>query len=122
MGMAVTRDSNQVTAFGEVSGIIGVNYYPLQPSDLPDFTFGIGNGTFAIPGTYMLYQREVTSTTCITIVTGDNFTHSSHEYTFSLGWSQLGMLVLDYENYQAGFMNKSSPLPIFDIPSLEVTL
>ncbi|EEA23690.1 podosporapepsin precursor, putative [Talaromyces marneffei ATCC 18224] len=95
--------------------------YPCNVT-LPDFTFGLGNGTFTIPGSYMLYQRDVTSTTCITIVTGDNSTDSSHEYSFGLGWSQLGVLVLDYENYQVGFMNKSSSLPIFDIPSLEVSL
>jgi hypothetical protein len=78
--------------------------YPCNAT-LPDFTFGLGNGTFTIPGTYMPYQRDVTSTTCITIVTGDNSTDSSHEYTFGLGWSQLGVLALDYENYRVGFMN-----------------
>jgi hypothetical protein len=77
---------------------------------------------FIILGSYMLYQRDVTSTICIMIVIGANSTDSSHEYLFGLGWSQLGVLVLDYENYQVGFMNKSSSLPIFDIPSLEVSL
>jgi hypothetical protein len=95
--------------------------YPCNAT-LPDFTFGFGNGTFTIPGTYMPYQRDDTSTTCITIVTADNSTDSSHEYTFGTGWLQLGVLVLDYENSQVGFMNKSSPLPIFDVSSLETSL
>jgi hypothetical protein len=95
--------------------------YPCNAT-LPDFTFGLGNGTFTIPGTYMPYQRDITGTTCITIVTGDNSTDPSHEYTFGSWWSQLGLLILDYENSLVGFMNKSSPLPIFDLSSLEVSL
>lgn len=91
-------------------------------ANLPDFTFSIGNGTFIIPGTYMPYQRDQAGTTCISIITGDNSTDSNHEYTFGTWWSQLGVLILDYGNSQVGFMNKSSPLPIFDLPSLEVSL
>jgi hypothetical protein len=95
--------------------------YPCNAT-LPDFTFGLGSGTFTIPGTYMPYQRDSTSTTCITILTGDNSTGSGHESTFGSWWAQLGVLILDYENSRVGFMNKSSPLPIFDLSSLEVSL
>lgn len=95
--------------------------YPCNAT-LPDFTFGIGNGTFTIPGTYMPYQRDQAGTTCISIITGDNSTDSNHVYTFGTWWSQLGVLILDYGNSQVGFMNKSSHLPIFDLPSLEVSL
>jgi hypothetical protein len=84
--------------------------YPCNAT-LPDFTFGIGNGTFTIPGTYMPYQRDPTSTTCISIITGDSSTEPSLEYTFGSWWAQLGVLILDYEHSQVGFMNKSTPLP-----------
>jgi Eukaryotic aspartyl protease len=93
--------------------------YPCNAS-LPDFTFVIGNGTFTIPGTYMPYQRDLTSTTCISIITGDNSTDSSHEYTFGSWWVQLGVLILDYEHSQVGFMNKSTPLPKFTTAALDI--
>ncbi|KAE8553632.1 hypothetical protein EYB25_005014 [Talaromyces marneffei] len=93
--------------------------YPCNTS-LPDFTFGMGNGTFTIPGTYMPYQRDPTSTTCISIITGDNSTDPSHEYTFGSWWAQLGVLILDYEHSQVGFMNKSTPLPEFTTAALDI--
>ncbi|KAF3404142.1 hypothetical protein DPV78_003412 [Talaromyces pinophilus] len=93
--------------------------YPCNAS-LPDFTFGIGNGTFTIPGAYMPYQRNPTSTTCISIITGDNSTDSSHEYTFGSWWAQLGVIILDYEHGQVGFMNKSTPLPKFTTAALDI--
>ncbi|KUL81409.1 hypothetical protein ZTR_10081 [Talaromyces verruculosus] len=93
--------------------------YPCNAT-LPDFTFGIGNGTFTIPGTYMPYQRDPTSTTCISIITGNNSTEPSHEYTFGSWWAQLGVLILDYEHSQVGFMNKSTPLPKFTTAALDV--
>jgi hypothetical protein len=93
--------------------------YPCNAT-LPDFTFGFGKGTFTIPGTYMPYQRDNTSTTCITIVTGDNSTDSSHEYTFGSWWAQLGVLILDYEHNQVGFMNKSTSLPKFTTAALDI--
>ncbi|EED20960.1 penicillopepsin, putative [Talaromyces stipitatus ATCC 10500] len=93
--------------------------YPCNAS-LPDFIFSIGNGTFTIPGTYMPYQRDPTSTTCISIITGDNSTDSSHEYTFGSWWAQLGVLILDYEHSQVGFMNKSTPLPKFTTAALDI--
>ncbi|OKL55227.1 hypothetical protein UA08_09504 [Talaromyces atroroseus] len=92
--------------------------YPCNAT-LPDFTFGIGNGTFTIPSTYMPYQRDQAGTTCISIITGDNSTDPGHEYTFGSWWAQLGVLILDYEHTQVGFMNKSTPLPTFGTSSLE---
>ena len=92
--------------------------YPCNAT-LPDFTFGIGNGTFTIPGTYMPYRRSPSGTTCISVITGDSSTDSSHEYTFGSWWAQLGVLILDYEHGQVGFMNKSTPLPTFGVSSLE---
>ncbi|EED22539.1 endothiapepsin precursor, putative [Talaromyces stipitatus ATCC 10500] len=92
--------------------------YPCNAT-LPDFTFGFGNGTFTIPGAYLPYQRDQTGTTCVTIITGDNSTDSDYEYSFGSWWSQLGVLILDYEHSQVGFMNKSTPLPAFGISSLE---
>ncbi|EED23136.1 hypothetical protein TSTA_065890 [Talaromyces stipitatus ATCC 10500] len=93
--------------------------YPYNAT-LPDFTFGIGNGTFTIPGTYMPYQRDQAGTTCISIITGDNSTDSSHEYIFGAWWAQLGVLILDYEHSQVGFMNKSTPLPKFTTAALDI--
>lgn len=93
--------------------------YPCNVA-LPDFTFGIGNGTFTIPGTYMPYQRDQAGTTCISIITGDNSTDPSHEYIFGSWWAQLGVLILDYEHSQVGFMNKSAPLPEFTTATLDV--
>lgn len=100
------------------SAIDNTYRYPCT-TKLPDFTFGLGNGTFVIPGTYMPYQRDQTNTTCIPIVTGDNSTDWDHEYIFGFQWIQVGILILDYEYGQVGFMNKSTPLPAFDIASLE---
>jgi hypothetical protein len=68
----------------------------------------------------MPYQRDPTSTTCISIITGDNSTDPSHEYTFGSWWAQLGVLILDYEHSQVGFMNKSTPLPKFTTAALDV--
>lgn len=93
--------------------------YPCEET-LPNFTFILGNGTFTIPGTYMPYQRDNTSTTCISIVTGDNSTDWNHEYTFGIWWAQLGVLILDYEHSQVGFMKKSTPLPTFSTSTLEI--
>lgn len=100
--------------FGRKSWSAADNTYRYScNTNLPDFTFGIRNGTFIIPSTYMPYQRDQAGTTCISIITGDNSTDSNHEYTFGTWWSQLGVLILDYGNSQVGVMNKSSPLPIF---------
>lgn len=68
----------------------------------------------------MPYQRDPTSTTCISIITGDNSPDSRHEYTFGSWWAQLGVLILDYEHSQVGFMNKSTPLPEFSTAALEI--
>ncbi|KUL81405.1 hypothetical protein ZTR_10264 [Talaromyces verruculosus] len=73
--------------------------YPCNAS-LPNFTFGIGNGTFTIPG--------------------DNSTDLGHQYTFGLWWAQVGVLILDYEHSRVGFMNKSTPLPKFTTAALDI--
>ncbi|KAH8691829.1 putative endothiapepsin precursor, partial [Talaromyces proteolyticus] len=92
--------------------------YPCN-SVLPDFVFGLGNGTFTIPGVYMPYQRDSSGETCVTLLTGDNSTDPKHLYSFGTWWSQLGVLILDYQNAQVGFANKKNPLPIFSLPLLE---
>lgn len=92
--------------------------YPCNTT-LPDFKFALGNGTFTIPGSYLPYQRDPSGRTCITLATGDNSTESGHEYSFGMWWSQLGVLILDYENGKVGFANKAMPLPTFAPTSLE---
>ncbi|CRG92898.1 Penicillopepsin [Talaromyces islandicus] len=93
--------------------------YPCNTT-LPDFQFALGNGTFTIPGSYLPYQRDESGTTCITLVTGDNSTESDHEYSFGMWWSQIGVLIFDYENGKVGFANKTMPLPVFAPSSLQV--
>lgn len=94
--------------------------YPCDTS-LPDFEFGLGNGTFTIPGDYLPYEHDEAGTNCITLFRGDNSSSPNHEYTFGSRWVELGILILDYDSRQVGFMNKSSPLPAFDVSSLHLS-
>jgi hypothetical protein len=93
--------------------------YPYNKT-LPNVIYTLGNGTFTIPGSHMPYQRDKNSLTCIPIVTGDNSTEWDHEYAFGLWWTQLGLLILDYQNSRVGFAKKSTQLPAFETASLEI--
>jgi hypothetical protein len=73
---------------------------------------------FRVPGSYLPYQRDSSGRNCMSIITTNNSTDAS--YTFGLWWAQLGLLVLDYKNYQLGFANKSTSLPAMNISSLKV--
>lgn len=51
----------------------------------------------------------------------DNSTDPAMNTHLVLGGRKQGVFIIDYENSQVGSMNKSSPLPIFDLSSLAVS-